>query len=867
MPHRANTVSLRSRLSLIAAAGMLPLAVGAGVGLGMAVHDQWRAAEARSLEVVGLTASAIETEIQRTFAALNVTAASPLIDANNLVKQRLLLERVMEQMGDWRGLVLSTPEGRPVAWAGEAPVESLPGIADSQSLAHVVRLRTPVLGDMAQNARREWGIPVRVAVERAGRLRFVLTAILKPDVFYKIIKAQPFPTDWIMSVFDRRGIRVARSRDNQEMQGKPASPQLWSFVESEKRAGISRTPEGTQVMSGVVRLESGWIAGIGIPTSGVWGGIRQAGILYTMGAAFSLLLGFYLASFVARRINQPISQLSASAEMIGRGSLPPLPDTRIHELANLGRALRAAAQAREVIESDRKAALAEADELERRLGIALDSSTVPFSILSPVRDDNGVVVDFRWEYLNRAAAVDIRHEAADLIGQTIGRAAPQLWKIPGLFESFVRVAEGDKPAELEVTAADGAAPERTLQIVVTPMRGTLAVWSADVTLRKQGELALQAADRRKDEFLAILAHELRNPLAPIQQAAMISSMPQVTEAQKRWSQDVIARQVKHMALLLEDLLDISRITRGKLELRRTRLELREAVDAGIETARPHLEDKSHRLTVELPPEPVYLDADTLRIAQVVTNLLTNAARYTDPGGEIRLRVEDAGRGRVAILVEDTGMGIAPEHIETIFEMFSQGAHRAAQGGGLGIGLALARGIAQLHGGTLTASSPGPGKGSRFTLILPTAAQLGAPVVEPARLAKDPAPARRILVADDNRDAADTLVSLLRLAGHIVWVTYEGNGALREYEARNPDVVLLDIGMPSMSGYEVARRIRRARPKDPPLLIALTGWGQVKDKAHAAGAGFDHHLTKPVDVQALFRLLRGQPALRSPAANE
>jgi CheY-like chemotaxis protein len=324
--------------------------------------------------------------------------------------------------------------------------------------------------------------------------------------------------------------------------------------------------------------------------------------------------------------------------------------------------------------------------------------------------------------------------------------------------------------------------------------------------------------------------------------------------------------VKHMALLLEDLLDVSRITRGKLELRRSRIDLRAAVDAAVETARPHLEDKSHRLTVDLPDEPVHLDADALRLAQVVTNLLTNAARYTEPGGEIRLSAEP-GRTKVTIGVEDTGMGIAPDHLERIFEMFSQGHNRAAQGGGLGIGLALARGIAQLHGGTLSASSPGPGRGSTFTLTLPLAGQLGAAVHEPALMPADPVPPQRILVADDNRDAADTLVSLLRLSGHQVWVAYDGEAALREYEARRPGVVLLDIGMPGVSGYEVARRIRRTgASRDTTLLIALTGWGQSKDKANAAGAGFDHHLTKPVDVPALFKLLRMRDR-RQAAANE
>jgi PAS domain S-box-containing protein len=369
--------------------------------------------------------------------------------------------------------------------------------------------------------------------------------------------------------------------------------------------------------------------------------------------------------------------------------------------------------------------------------------------------------------------------------------------------------------------------------------------------------ALRDADRRKDEFLAVLAHELRNPLAPVRNAIEILRATQSPSPQLQWTHDVIDRQVRQMTRLVDDLLDVSRITTGKIELRSERIELSAAVRIALEASRPLIERGQHILTVVIPPEPIYLNADLARLAQILSNLLNNAAKYTRPGGHIWLCAERAD-GHVKLRVRDNGMGIPPPMLRKIFDMFTQvgGTSDHAQGG-LGIGLTLVKRLVEMHGGQVEARSEGVNRGSEFIVTLPTvtggeatpgpAAQAPEPVVHP----------RRILVVDDNRDAAESLSMLLHARGHDVRVAYDGLEAVGAAIAFQPDVVLLDIGLPKLYGYDAARRIRDARG-DGVLLIAVTGWGQEEDRRRAKAAGFDHHLTKPVDPEAISRLIDGHP---------
>jgi len=376
----------------------------------------------------------------------------------------------------------------------------------------------------------------------------------------------------------------------------------------------------------------------------------------------------------------------------------------------------------------------------------------------------------------------------------------------------------------------------------------------EIKSRERTEQILREVDRRKDEFLATLAHELRNPLAPIRQASAISNAAAATAEQKRWSHDVIERQVHHMALLLDDLLDISRVTRGMLKLRPQMTDLTSIIATASETARPLIEAKRHALKIEVPDGAARFAADPLRLAQVLSNLLTNAAKYTDPGGEIRLRAT-CSADTVTFSITDNGIGIPPESLKEVFAMFSQ--VKSAQDrseGGLGIGLALAKGLVRLHRGTLEASSEGTGRGSEFVVKLPRSMSSGT-LEAPTPAASASSMRRRILIADDNRDAADSLAILLQMDGHEVTVVHDGRQAVATIDSFRPEIALLDIGTPELDGYEVARQVRQGPLGTSITLIAMTGWGQASDKARAAAAGFNRHLTKPIEPSALTGMLR------------
>ncbi len=368
--------------------------------------------------------------------------------------------------------------------------------------------------------------------------------------------------------------------------------------------------------------------------------------------------------------------------------------------------------------------------------------------------------------------------------------------------------------------------------------------------------ALKEADRRKDEFLATLAHELRNPLAPVIHAVKLMESPAADERQRHWGREVIARQVQRMALLLDDLLDVSRITRGRLELRKDLVDLHSLVNSAVETARPLIDAKSHVLTVELPTDPIELEVDPLRLSQALSNLLTNAAKYTDAHGQIHLTAAQDADG-LSIRVKDNGIGIESSVIPGLFEMFSQidSAIDRAEGG-LGIGLALVKGLVGLHGGTVEARSPGLGQGSEFTIHLPRSLvrERRAPAAAQPRAAVSPRPGGKVVIADDNRDAADSLKLLLELSGFETFVAYNGQQALDVGARERVDAFILDVGMPGMTGYEVARRIRQQPWGRASLLVAVTGWGQDDDKARARAAGFDRHFTKPVNPEDVERAL-------------
>ena len=403
---------------------------------------------------------------------------------------------------------------------------------------------------------------------------------------------------------------------------------------------------------------------------------------------------------------------------------------------------------------------------------------------------------------------------------------------------------------------------QTLQRANASLEQTNRVLQSEVSERTRVETALKEADRHKDEFLAVLAHELRNPLAPIRNAVEIMRRSAVTDSQLAWSRDVVERQVKHLTRLVDDLLDVSRITRGNINLSREPVAITTVVARAIETTQPLITELRHQLTLDVQDDSLEVEGDLTRLTQVLGNLINNAAKYTDPGGRIMVSVRRE-HADVEICVRDSGIGIPPELLPRLFQLFTQvdgAAHRAQ--GGLGIGLALVRQLVQMHGGSVTAYSAGLSRGSEFLIRLPLRVKgvrlASSEGVASARGVNCAKVGHRILLADDNRDALDSLATLLECDGHEVHTAGDGAEALAVAAEYRPGILLLDIGMPKLDGYEVARRIRAEPWGKTAVLIALTGWGQDEDRRRTREVGFDSHLVKPLDPDALSAMLARIP---------
>jgi len=441
--------------------------------------------------------------------------------------------------------------------------------------------------------------------------------------------------------------------------------------------------------------------------------------------------------------------------------------------------------------------------------------------------------------------------------QVIGRSHWELFpEVEGTETGAMlhRVMAERRAGQIEYQLAPVGGRSGWTEIRAFPLQdGGIAIFFRDITDRKLAEEKLKAADQRKDEFLAMLAHELRNPLAPIKSAAMLLDMGMLNETRVRQSSAIIGRQVKHMTRLVDDLLDVSRVTRGLIVLDKAVLDVRSIVDEAVEQVRPQLLARRQTLGVHLPASSVSVEGDRARLVQVLANLLNNAVKYTpeERAIEVRVRILD---GQLELAVCDEGIGMEPELTERAFDLFAQATRSSDRSqGGLGLGLALVRNLVELHGGSVRCASPGPGQGSTFTVTLPLAAPL-APAEPLAAVTAAAGGPLRVMVVDDNVDAAETLAMLLDAAGHAVEVEHDSRRALERARAAAPDVFLLDIGLPEIDGNELARRLLAQPETSGAVLIAVSGYGQEQDKRAAREAGFRHHLVKPVDFEQLVELL-------------
>ncbi|HYR34868.1 MAG TPA: ATP-binding protein [Burkholderiales bacterium] len=725
-------VALRTRLFYLAAAVFLPLAVMSGIGLLALVHQQRQQAQRAAIEVTRALSTAVDGELQRSISALQVLASAPSLELGEMARFYQVIAKALETNPTWLTVILADLSGRQVLNARYALNVALPALVEPQSFGLAVRTGRPVVGYLARGG-TDFAVPVRVPVVRNGELRYVLTAAVKPDGIRDVLNRQRVPSDWVVSVFDGKGQRVARSRPPEALGGQPA-PGLKAMMDQQASEGVTltQTIEGDMTYSAFTRSPlTEWTVAIGVPPSYVDRGTLRALFVYGGGILLSVGLAVLAALVVGRGIARPMAELSETARALGRREPLRPPDTPIAEIRQVADSLAVAADERARGEAEREQLL----ERER-----------------------------------------------------------------------------------------------------------------------QARAIAEEANRSKDEFLAMLGHELRNPLGAIANAAqLLGAADEESRAQAR---AVIGRQVQHLARMTDDLLDAARAMTGKIVLQRQSLDLAEAAARAISTLRAAGRTGRRRLVQQL--EPVWVDADPTRIEQVLGNLLGNALKFTPEGGTITVSV--ARRGDEAVLrVSDTGIGMAAELTARVFEPFVQGERPLDRySGGLGIGLTLVRRLAELHGGSAEAQSDGPGHGSMFTVRLPAAE---APSMRRAsQRAKASPAARDVLVVEDNDDARETLRRMLELEGHRVRVAADGLSGLEAVRAAAPEIALIDIGLPKMDGYELARHIRKefgasSTGAGRPYLVAITGYGLPDDRAKTRAAGFDLHLVKPVDAATLATVLQ------------
>ena len=532
------------------------------------------------------------------------------------------------------------------------------------------------------------------------------------------------------------------------------------------------------------------------------------------------------------------------------------------EIADLRQRLEEAEEVIRAIRSGAVDAFVVEDSHGQRV-YTLESADRPYRLLVEQMQQGAVTLsaDGTIAYCNRRFADLLGTPHERLIGITFRDFIPP--NEQALYESLqhqVRSGAGQGDAHLRKTDGELIPVFLTFNLLPTECGVAVGVLVTDLTTQRHHEKldaavkALEESDRLKNEFLAMLAHELRNPLAPIRNAVHIMRLTDGDATVLASTSAMMERQVGQMVRLVDDLLDVSRVSRGKIELRRERIELGTIIRQAVEACSSEMESSKHLLTVSLPSQPMYIDGDSARLAQVVGNLLSNARKFTDMSGRIELNLEREG-GQAVIRVRDNGIGIAASQLPRIFDMFLQidtSLERSI--GGLGIGLTLVKTLVEMHDGTVEVHSAGAGQGSEFVVRLPSMADAHEPSPVPAVNQPVTASPRRILVVDDNRDSTESLTMLLQLNGHQTHAAYDGLEAVEAAAMFRPDVILLDIGLPKLNGYEVCRRIRELAWSKGMMLVALTGWGGDEDREKSRDAGFDTHLVKPVDFAALTQLL-------------
>ena len=731
---------------MLTAAGILPVAVMSGIGLYVLAARQRAQAQSVGLELSHSVATAIEAEIGSSVEVLEALSTSLTLDRNDLRGFRERARRILQLQKDWEAIVLADPAGRPLLDTRLPAGAPMPPIAELASFHRTVRTRAPAVGDLTQGPSGEWLFAVRAPALRAGRLSYVVTAYVRPEQIRNALTFQHVPADWVISIVDAKGLRVARSRAHEENVGGRLTPSVQRVVAQGGTSGfgLARSLEGERIYTPWTRLAgSGWMAVLGIPVAPAEEAVsRSLGVLGS-GVLFSALVGLFAALWVARSINRPIADLRDAAQALGRRQTPLPPTTSIQEIRDVAAALASASE-----------------EL-------------------------------------------------------------------GRFQ-----AERDQLLRKERTARQTA----------------------------------EAADRTKEEFMAVLSHELRTPLNAVYGwARMLQSGELKGEALVSRAVDAIVRNADVQVQLIDDLLDLSRITSGKMRLDVRQVEMEKVLQGALDTVRPAAEAKSIRLETYVDPQAGRVAGDASRLQQVVWNLLMNAVKFTPRGGHVQLHLR-AASSHVEIVVTDTGQGIAPDVLPHVFERFRQAdSSTTRKHGGLGLGLALVKHLVELHGGMVVARSSGQDQGATFVVTLPVAApDSSIPLLSPSysNTSLDTGIVRldgvRVLVVDDDKDAVKLAEAILARAGAEVRTCLRTPEAIDELKQWHPDVLVSDIEMPGEDGYSLIRRVRALTAEeggDTPA-VAVTAYGRMQDRHRAIAAGFDMHVPKPVDPGELTAIIAG-----------
>jgi PAS domain S-box-containing protein len=836
-------MKLRSHLYLLALCTLFPLiAFAIIVSLLFADREQEtfeRGAKQRTRALL----TAVDAELKSSIAALRALAASRNLARDDLRAFHDEAGSALRSQPDWATITLVSAQGEPLVDALVPHAGVLRPLTDMESFQRFARSGTSAVGNLLTRERDRFDFPVRVAVTRNGRLTYVLSAIVKPAAIDALLASQRLPADWIGVVVDGKGRIVSRTVDPARSVGKLASESIRSALSRPDEEGwfYGTTIEGTAVYTPYSRSTvSGWTVAMGIPVAAVVGGARRTLWLLAAGILAAAALAALLAFAFGRRIARPITSLAGTARAIADGQVSRAqPHATVDEVRELSEALSAAA-----------AAVHERAESQGRLAAIVGATNDAVFGLGP---------DGRIGNSNPAVTTLFGYETGELEGRPFATliAADH---VGDLEDHLARVSQGTGVrAECVCVHKQGRRIDVSLSLApILDRNGTIHGIAAvvhDITDTKRAEAALRSADKAKDEFLAMLGHELRNPLSAISGAvAVLNTTNRAPEIAER-AVAIVGRQVQHLARLVDDLLDVSRVTMGKVMLDQHPFDLAELARRLMGTLRSGGRLELHAVTLDAIS--VWVQADETRVEQVLTNLMGNALKYTPAGGRIAVRV--GPDGDVAVLeVADSGAGIAPDLVEKIFELFAQGERTLERGlGGLGVGLTVSRKLVEMHGGTLAVASRGEGQGAVFTARFPA---IEPPLRTEIRIAPLVAAThpRRILIIEDNDDARAMLSAALSSRGHEVHAAADGISGLRIAQSVQPEIALIDIGLPGIDGYEVARRLRAAHADETILLIAVTGYGQAEDRHRAFDAGFHAHLTKPVGMEDLTRVMTETP---------